>query len=134
VTAHVPGVHAIVIAVGAAVPVHCCGPVTESFPSDVTVPVNPLNGAANVSEQSVCVTTAFWPMRDASQCCVIFHVPATFGHAVPPLDEDDDDDVDVPDEPDDPELELELHAARSVNATIPAYLMALPFGSARQSP
>jgi hypothetical protein len=131
VTAHVPGVHAIVIAVGAAVPVHCCGPPTVSLPSAVTVPVNPLNGAANVSEQSVCVTTAFCPTSVWSQCCVIFQVPATFGHAVLPLDEDDDEDVDVPD---DPELELELHAARSVNATTPAYLMALPFGYARRSP
>jgi hypothetical protein len=43
--------------------------------------MNPLNGAAKDSAQSVCVTTAFCPTRDESQCAVTVHVPDTSGHA-----------------------------------------------------
>jgi hypothetical protein len=95
VTPHVPGVHVIAMALAVAVPEHVCGPPSAIFPSFVTDPVKPLNGAANESEQSVCVTMTLCPTNDGSQWAVIFHAPATSGHA--PL-------------PEDVELEL-LHAA-----------------------
>ena len=94
---HVPGVQLIVMELAPAVPVHVCGPLTDSFPSASTVPVNPLKGAAKESVQFVCVTTAFCPTSEGSQCAVTFHVPATLGHPELPLEDDE-------------ELELELHA------------------------
>jgi hypothetical protein len=79
-----------------------------SLSSLVTVPVKPLNGAANESVQSVCVTTTLCPMKDASQCAVMFHVPATLGHeALPPSGDGEPEDD-----------ELELHAqSHSANGT-----------------
>ncbi len=83
ITAHVPGVQDIEIAVAVAEPAHVCGPLTVILSSLVTVPVKPLNGAPKESAQPLCVTTAFCPRSDASQCAVIFHVPATSGHVAP---------------------------------------------------
>ncbi len=104
-----PGVHASAIAVGDAVPLQVCGPLTVIFPSAVTLPVKPSNGALNVSEQSLfSVTVTAWPTSEVSQWAVTFHAPETSGHAplppsplvVPPVDD-----------------ELELHAATTKATT-----------------
>jgi hypothetical protein len=95
-------VQIIEIVLAMTVPVQLCGPLNEIFPSAVTLPVNPLNGAAKESAQSVCVTTAFCPTSDESQCAVTVHVPDTSGHAPPPPSGDVAPGVD----------ELELHAQR----------------------
>jgi hypothetical protein len=103
VTEQVPGVHVIEIALAVAVPVQLWGPLRVTLPSLVKVPVKPLNGAANESEQSFCVTTTLCPMSEESQCAVIFHVPAMLGQVAlpsPPLAED----------------ELELHAGSNGSA------------------
>lgn len=50
-------------------------------PSAPTLPVNPLNGAAKLSEQFVSVTTTFMPTSDASQCWLTVHAPEMSGHA-----------------------------------------------------
>jgi hypothetical protein len=81
VTRHVPGVHIMEIELADAVPVQLCGPLTTSLPSGPTVPVNPLNGAANEREQPVCVTVTLWPMSEESQWAVIIQAPAVSGHA-----------------------------------------------------
>jgi hypothetical protein len=74
-------VHVIEIELAMTVPVQLWGPLKVIFPSIVRVPLKLLNGGANESEQSVCVTIAFCPTRDASQCAVTVHVPDTSGHA-----------------------------------------------------
>ncbi len=81
VTPHIPGVHIIEIELAVTVPVQLWGPLKVIFPSLVTVPAKPLNGAAKESEHVAWVTTAFCPMRDASQCAVTVHVPDTSEHA-----------------------------------------------------
>jgi hypothetical protein len=78
-TAQDPGVHASVTVLAAAVPVQLCGPVNVRCPSLVTAPVKASKGGANASEQPVCVTMVVIPTSDASQCCVMVHVPATLG-------------------------------------------------------
>jgi hypothetical protein len=78
------------IEVGEAVPLQLCGPVSEIFPSVVTLPMKPLNGAANDSEQAFSVTMTLCPTSDESQCAVIFHAPDTSGQVPPsPLLEDE---------------------------------------------
>jgi hypothetical protein len=74
------------IEVAVAMPVQLCGPVRTTLPSEATVPLNPLNGAANEREQSVCVTATLWPMNEETQCAVIVQEPPALGHelAAPP--------------------------------------------------
>jgi len=104
VTLHVPGVHDIEIELAVAVPAQLWGPLTMILPSLARVPVKPLNGAANESEQPVCVTATLCPTSEGSQCCVMFQVPATLGHVEPPSPPLEDD-------------ELELQARRHRSAT-----------------
>jgi hypothetical protein len=80
---HVPGVQDIEIELAVAVPVQLWGPLTVTLPSLFNVPVKPLNGDANESEQSVCVTTTLCPTSEGSQCAVIFHVPPTLAQLAP---------------------------------------------------
>ncbi len=87
---------------------HVCGPLNVILASVVSIPVKPSNGAANESEQSVCVTMAFCPMRDASQCAVTVHVPDTSGHAAPPPSDDG--------APAGEELELHAHGRQRENS------------------
>jgi hypothetical protein len=101
---HVPGVHDIEIELAVAVPVQLWGPLTVTLPSLFKVPVKPSNGAANESEQSVCVTITRCPTREGSQCAVMAHVPATLGQVAllsPALGDD----------------ELELHATSDESTT-----------------
>jgi hypothetical protein len=103
VTLHVPGVHDIEIELAVAVPAQLWGPLTMILPSLVRVPLKPLNGAANESEQPVWVTATLCPTSEGSQCSVMFQVPATLGHVEPlspPLEDD--------------ELELQARRHRSV--------------------
>jgi hypothetical protein len=85
-----------------AVPEQLCGPVTVMWSSLVTVALNPLNGALNVSAHPFCVTVRVCPTSEASQCDVTFQLPATLGHdpSPPPL-------------PDDELLHAALHATRT---------------------
>jgi hypothetical protein len=114
-------VHVIEIEFAMTVPEQLWGPLNVSV-APVTVPVKPLNGAAKESEQSVCVTTAFCPMSDASQCAVTVHVPDTSEHAalLP------SGDVALDDE----EVELHAHArqrassaARKIRGIRPCYMV-----------
>lgn len=79
-TLHVPGVHVMAIESVVAVPVQLCGPLTVTLPSGVNVPVKPSKGAPRVSEQFVWLTDTGFPMSEASQCAVTFHIPAMIGH------------------------------------------------------
>jgi len=99
-------VHVIEIELAVTVPVQLWGPLRVILPSLVTVPVKPLNGCAVEIEQSVCVTTALCPMRDASQWPVMFQVPARSGQAALPPSGEGEPEGD----------ELELHALRSKSA------------------
>jgi hypothetical protein len=94
------------------------------FPSVVSIPVNPLNGAANESEQSVCVTTAFCPTRDESQCAVTVHVPDTSGH--PPLPPSGDVALGGEELEEQPQRrESESSAAGKVRDIRPGYMLSL---------
>ena len=73
------------MAVAEASPVQVWGPVSATFPSAVTLPLKPSNGAANESAQSVSVTVKLMPTREASQCAVTFQAPLRFGQPALPV-------------------------------------------------
>lgn len=67
-TAQVPGVHVKPSVFPEGFPVQLCGPLNVTVPSAATVPVKPLNGAAKLNEQLLCVATAESPISVVSQC------------------------------------------------------------------
>lgn len=121
---HVPGVHDNDNTLLAAVPVQLWGPPSVILPSALTAPVKPSKGGANDSEQFVCMTVAFSPTSDGSQCAATLQVPAKLGHAAPPSAEV------FPVESPEPELHA-YHAHEKRTASAEFLIMMSPYGAIR---